>query len=54
MTSTPALHIVAHELRHALEIAEAPWVVDGPTLSQLYQNIGYPTLRTNDGELWRV
>ena len=43
MTSTPALHIVAHELRHALEIADAPWVVDGPTLAKLYQDIGYPT-----------
>ena len=43
MTSVPALHIVAHELRHALEIADASWVVDGPTLAKLYQDIGYPS-----------
>jgi hypothetical protein len=43
MTSVPALHIVGHELRHALEIAEAPWVIDGPTLARLYQNIGFST-----------
>ena len=45
-TTGPSLHMIGHELRHALEIAEAPWVVDGPTLSQLYQNIGFPTLGT--------
>ena len=39
----PSLHMIGHELRHALEIAEAPWVVDGPTLSQLYQHIGFAT-----------
>jgi hypothetical protein len=42
--SGPSLHMMGHELRHALEIADAPWVVDGPTLSQLYQNIGFATL----------
>jgi len=39
----PSLHMLAHELRHALEIADEPWVVDGATLAQLYQNIGFPT-----------
>jgi hypothetical protein len=39
----PSLHMIGHELRHALEIADAAWVVDGPTLSLLYQNIGFPT-----------
>jgi hypothetical protein len=43
MASTPALDIIAHELRHAVEIADAPWVVDGPTLAQLYQDIGFAT-----------
>ena len=43
MTSVPALHLVAHELRHVLEIADATWVVDGPTLAQLYLDIGFPT-----------
>jgi hypothetical protein len=45
-TTGPSLHMIGHELRHALEIAEAPWVVDSPTLAQLYQNIGFPTLGT--------
>jgi hypothetical protein len=44
--SVPALGTIAHELRHALEIAASPWVVDGPSLAQLYENIGYPTLGT--------
>jgi hypothetical protein len=42
-TAGPSLHMIGHELRHALEIAEATWVVDGPTLSLLYQNIGFAT-----------
>lgn len=41
MTTTPALCIVAHELRHALEIADAEWVVDGATLAGLYREIGF-------------
>jgi hypothetical protein len=32
--------ILAHELRHALEIADAPWVVDPPTLERYYERIG--------------
>ena len=39
----PSLYIIGHELRHVLEIADAPAVVDGPTLAQLYHGIGYPT-----------
>jgi len=41
--SVPAVHMLGHELRHALEIADTPWVVDGPTLARLYQGIGFPT-----------
>lgn len=37
------LEILGHELRHALEIASAPWVVDEPSLSRLYTQIGYST-----------
>ena len=33
--------IMAHELRHAVEIADAPDVVDGPSLVRAYQRIGY-------------
>ena len=32
---------LAHELRHALEIAEAPWVVVTKTLEQYYEQIGF-------------
>ena len=42
-SSGPSLHMLGHELRHALEIADTPWVVDGGTLAQLYQTIGFPT-----------
>jgi hypothetical protein len=42
-TTGPSLHIIGHELRHALEIADDPSVVDSATLAQLYQNIGFAT-----------
>jgi len=32
--------ILAHELRHALEIADAPWVVNPATLERYYEAIG--------------
>jgi hypothetical protein len=40
---TRRLQIVAlaHELRHAVEVAEAPQVVDSASLSHLYEQIGY-------------
>jgi len=33
--------ILAHELRHAVEIADAPSVVDGPSLAREYLRIGH-------------
>jgi hypothetical protein len=39
-THLVAAHI-AHELQHALEIAEAPGVTDSRTLVELYRRIGY-------------
>jgi hypothetical protein len=33
--------MLGHELRHALELADAPWVVDKDALLSLYQEIGY-------------
>ena len=33
--------IMAHELRHAVEIADAPEVVDGESLRRAYQRIGF-------------
>jgi hypothetical protein len=41
-TSGPTLAVLGHELRHALEIASARWVVDDETLALLYAQIGYP------------
>jgi hypothetical protein len=48
MTSVPALGTIGHELAHALEIASAPWVVDGETLARLYEQIGFPSRGTNN------
>jgi hypothetical protein len=36
------LALIAHELRHALEVIEHPEVVDVPTLEALYRRIGTP------------
>jgi hypothetical protein len=33
--------MVAHELQHAREIADAPYVVDNATMDALYHHIGY-------------
>jgi hypothetical protein len=41
LSSAPALAIIGHELRHALEIASARWVVDGETLALFYTQIGF-------------
>jgi hypothetical protein len=41
MSEAAALEILGHELRHALEIASAPWVVDEPSLEKLYTRIGF-------------
>jgi hypothetical protein len=41
MAQAAALEILGHELRHALEIASAPWVVDEPSLEKLYTQIGF-------------
>jgi len=33
--------MIAHELQHAVEIAETPAIVDGPSLAREYTRIGY-------------
>jgi hypothetical protein len=33
--------MLGHELRHALELADAPWAVDDGTVMSLYKKIGY-------------
>ena len=42
LSSAPALATIGHELRHALEIASARWVVDDETLALFYTEIGFP------------
>jgi hypothetical protein len=39
--------IMAHELRHAVEIADAPDIVDGPSLVREYRRIGYVSSGTS-------
>jgi len=41
MAEPSALAILGHELRHALEIASAPWVADELSLEKLYTQIGF-------------
>ena len=41
MSEAAAIAILGHELRHALEIASAPSVVDERSLEQLYTQIGF-------------
>jgi hypothetical protein len=43
LTPGAGIDILGHELRHALEIASAPWVVDEPSLGRLYTQIGFST-----------
>ena len=50
--SGPSLHMLGHELRHALEIADEPWVVDSASLADLYRTIGYPTLNAAAVEMF--
>jgi hypothetical protein len=38
--------IIAHELQHAIEIADAPAIVDGDSLVREYQRIGYVNHRS--------
>src|SRR5262245_55752869 len=41
--------LIGHELRHAVEIADAPGVVDDHTLAREYQRIGYMNPRLARG-----
>lgn len=53
----PTLVIVAqlaHELRHATEIASHPEVVDGPTLQEMYRSIGYQSCDTYQTVCWET
>jgi len=41
---------LAHELRHAVEIADAPYVVDVASLRRLYERIGFASHGVKGGE----
>jgi hypothetical protein len=38
---THLLALIGHELRHAVEIADTPAIVDGPSLAREYERMGY-------------
>jgi hypothetical protein len=38
---TRLLALIGHELRHAVEIADTPSIVDGPSLAREYERMGY-------------
>ena len=38
--------MMAHELQHAVEIADTPAIVDGPSLVREYQRMGYENARS--------
>jgi hypothetical protein len=38
--------MMAHELQHAVEIADTPAIVDGPSLVREYRQIGYENVRS--------
>jgi hypothetical protein len=51
LTAAETISLIGHELRHALEIADAPTVRDATGMLSLYQKIGHPsagTLHTYD------
>jgi hypothetical protein len=41
LPKTQQIAMMAHELRHAVEIADTPAIVDGPSLVREYRQIGY-------------
>jgi hypothetical protein len=51
MAEPAALAMLGHELRHALEIASAPWVTDEPSLEKLYSKIGFSNCLQTGGSV---
>lgn len=41
--------LLGHELQHAWEIAQAPWVIDQATLACLYRRIGHDSRHVSPG-----
>jgi hypothetical protein len=48
LTGVRQIAILGHELQHAVEVANAPWVLDEPSLAEEYRRIGFPS-RGGDG-----
>jgi hypothetical protein len=42
-TQGSVVAVLGHELYHALEVAEARWVIDQASYRSLYERIGFPT-----------
>jgi hypothetical protein len=49
ITHDALISALGHELQHALEVAEAPWVVDPPSLQAYYQKHGVSTAQHING-----
>ena len=43
LTGIKQIAMLAHELQHAVEVANAPWVVDEASLAAEYRRIGFPS-----------
>jgi hypothetical protein len=50
VTVTQQIAAIGHELRHAVEIADAPSVVDAASLAMEYRRIGFPSHVMRRGE----
>jgi hypothetical protein len=49
VTGIRQVAILGHELRHAVEVADAPWVVDESTMAEEYRRIGFPSRSDTGG-----
>lgn len=43
LTGVRQIAMLGHELRHAVEVANAPWVLDESSLADEYRRIGFPS-----------
>ncbi len=54
ITQRRQLAMLAHELQHALEVANTPDVVDAASMEGLYRDIGFETYQTDRGLLFET
>lgn len=45
-----AISALGHELQHAVEVADAPWVQDGASMEREFARIGHPSTPARFGE----